>query len=71
MTGSAINLEFVYLVLAFALLGIIACGVCAGLITLLRPLLLRHVMAKPNRRSSHKEPTPQGGGIAVIAAVVW
>ena len=69
MTGNAINLDFAYYVLAFALLAIVACGVCAGLVTLLRPLLLRHVMAKPNRRSSHKAPTPQGGGIAVIAAV--
>jgi UDP-N-acetylmuramyl pentapeptide phosphotransferase/UDP-N-acetylglucosamine-1-phosphate transferase len=27
-------------------------------------------MAKPNARSSHKAPTPQGGGIAVIAATL-
>jgi UDP-N-acetylmuramyl pentapeptide phosphotransferase/UDP-N-acetylglucosamine-1-phosphate transferase len=70
MTGSALNLDLAYDVLAFAMLAIIAGGICAALIMLLRPLLLRHVMAKPNRRSSHKEPTPQGGGIAVIAAVV-
>ena len=25
-------------------------------------------MARPNARSSHKIPTPQGGGIAVVAA---
>ena len=50
MTGNAINLDFAYYVLAFALLAIVACGVCAGLVTLLRPLLLRHVMAKPTRR---------------------
>src|SRR5262245_15444338 len=45
-----------------------------GLVLLLRPWLLRHAMAKPNARSSHLEPTPQGGGIAVIAAmfaVAW
>ena len=70
MTGSAINLEFAYTAVAFALLLAIACGVSGALVLLLRPLLLRHVLAKPNQRSSHKVPTPQGGGIAVIAAVV-
>jgi UDP-N-acetylmuramyl pentapeptide phosphotransferase/UDP-N-acetylglucosamine-1-phosphate transferase len=44
--------------------------VCCGLIVLLRPLLLRYALAKPNARSSHREPTPQGGGIAVIAATI-
>lgn len=33
----------------------------------LRPLLLRYALARPNARSSHKIPTPQGGGIAVLA----
>ena len=70
MTGSAINLEFAYTALALALLLAIAGGVSAVLLLLLRPLLLRHVLARPNQRSSHKVPTPQGGGIAVIAAVV-
>jgi UDP-N-acetylmuramyl pentapeptide phosphotransferase/UDP-N-acetylglucosamine-1-phosphate transferase len=45
-----------------------------GLLALLRPWLLRHAMAQPNARSSHRAPTPQGGGIAVIAAtfaVAW
>jgi len=36
----------------------------------LRPLLLRYALARPNTRSSHKIPTPQGGGIAVIGAVL-
>jgi UDP-N-acetylmuramyl pentapeptide phosphotransferase/UDP-N-acetylglucosamine-1-phosphate transferase len=35
-----------------------------------RPLLLRHALAKPNARSSHHIPTPQGAGIAVVAATV-
>jgi UDP-N-acetylmuramyl pentapeptide phosphotransferase/UDP-N-acetylglucosamine-1-phosphate transferase len=35
---------------------------------LLFPLLRRHAMARPNTRSSHRMPTPQGGGIAVIGA---
>jgi UDP-N-acetylmuramyl pentapeptide phosphotransferase/UDP-N-acetylglucosamine-1-phosphate transferase len=42
--------------------------ICAGLTKLLLPLLRRYALARPNARSSHVEPTPQGGGIAVIAA---
>ncbi len=41
---------------------------CAILIVLLKPLLVRYALARPNARSSHREPTPQGGGIAVLAA---
>ena len=43
---------------------------CAGLIVLLRPALGHYALARPNARSSHREPTPQGGGIAVIAATI-
>jgi UDP-N-acetylmuramyl pentapeptide phosphotransferase/UDP-N-acetylglucosamine-1-phosphate transferase len=42
----------------------------AGLIVLLRPLLIRYALARPNARSSHRVPTPQGGGIAVLAATL-
>jgi UDP-N-acetylmuramyl pentapeptide phosphotransferase/UDP-N-acetylglucosamine-1-phosphate transferase len=45
-----------------------AAVICAALIVVLRPLLARYALARPNARSSHVEPTPQGGGIAVIAA---
>jgi len=41
---------------------------CAGLIVLIRPWLQRYALARPNVRSSHTVPTPQGGGIAVVAA---
>src|SRR5262245_33840674 len=44
--------------------------VCAGLILALRPLLLRYALARPNARSSHVVPTPQGGGIAVVLAIL-
>ncbi|WP_407179628.1 glycosyl transferase [Bradyrhizobium sp. STM 3562] len=44
--------------------------ICAALIVLLRPLLQRYALARPNARSSHVIPTPQGGGIAVIAATI-
>ena len=37
---------------------------------LLAPLLARHAVAEPNERSSHAAPTPQGGGFAIVAAVV-
>jgi UDP-N-acetylmuramyl pentapeptide phosphotransferase/UDP-N-acetylglucosamine-1-phosphate transferase len=42
----------------------------AATILLLYPVLKRYALAKPNARSSHLTPTPQGAGIAVIAAVV-
>jgi UDP-N-acetylmuramyl pentapeptide phosphotransferase/UDP-N-acetylglucosamine-1-phosphate transferase len=34
------------------------------------PLLQRYALARPNARSSHRIPTPQGAGIAVIAATL-
>jgi UDP-N-acetylmuramyl pentapeptide phosphotransferase/UDP-N-acetylglucosamine-1-phosphate transferase len=42
--------------------------ICAGLIVMLHPLLRRYALARPNARSSHMTPTPQGGGIAVMIA---
>jgi UDP-N-acetylmuramyl pentapeptide phosphotransferase/UDP-N-acetylglucosamine-1-phosphate transferase len=50
------------------LLVAVAAALCAGLIVLLLPALRRHALARPNARSSHVEPTPQGGGIAVVVA---
>jgi UDP-N-acetylmuramyl pentapeptide phosphotransferase/UDP-N-acetylglucosamine-1-phosphate transferase len=38
----------------------------AGLIVLMGPLFARYALARPNARSSHKAPTPQGGGVAVV-----
>jgi UDP-N-acetylmuramyl pentapeptide phosphotransferase/UDP-N-acetylglucosamine-1-phosphate transferase len=49
---------------------VLAAAVCAVLIVLLRPMLQRYALARPNARSSHKVPTPQGAGIAVIAATL-
>jgi UDP-N-acetylmuramyl pentapeptide phosphotransferase/UDP-N-acetylglucosamine-1-phosphate transferase len=45
-----------------------AAALSAGLVVVLLPALRRHALAKPNARSSHVEPTPQGGGIAVVVA---
>jgi UDP-N-acetylmuramyl pentapeptide phosphotransferase/UDP-N-acetylglucosamine-1-phosphate transferase len=42
----------------------------ASSLPLLMPLLRRYALARPNARSSHRVPTPQGGGIAVVGAVV-
>ncbi|NVO17988.1 MAG: glycosyl transferase [Rhodoplanes sp.] len=47
-----------------------AVAVTATLIVLLFPLLRRYALARPNARSSHTIPTPQGGGIAVVAATL-
>jgi UDP-N-acetylmuramyl pentapeptide phosphotransferase/UDP-N-acetylglucosamine-1-phosphate transferase len=57
---------------AFAALGILpaAAVLSAVLIIVLRPWLADYAVAKPNARSSHKIPTPQGGGIAVIGATI-
>jgi UDP-N-acetylmuramyl pentapeptide phosphotransferase/UDP-N-acetylglucosamine-1-phosphate transferase len=44
--------------------------ISAIVILFIRPHLLKHALAKPNARSSHRIPTPQGAGIAVIAATL-
>jgi UDP-N-acetylmuramyl pentapeptide phosphotransferase/UDP-N-acetylglucosamine-1-phosphate transferase len=48
----------------------LAATASAGIIWAIRPLLLRHALARPTARSSHRVPTPQGAGIAVIAATL-
>ena len=40
------------------------------LIVILKPLLIRYALARPNARSSHKVPTPQGGGIAILLSSI-
>jgi UDP-N-acetylmuramyl pentapeptide phosphotransferase/UDP-N-acetylglucosamine-1-phosphate transferase len=42
----------------------------ALLILVLKPVLVRHLLAQPNARSSHTIATPQGGGLAVMLAVL-
>jgi UDP-N-acetylmuramyl pentapeptide phosphotransferase/UDP-N-acetylglucosamine-1-phosphate transferase len=49
---------------------VLAASISAVLIQATRPMLLRVAMAKPNARSSHRIPTPQGGGIAVTVATL-
>jgi UDP-N-acetylmuramyl pentapeptide phosphotransferase/UDP-N-acetylglucosamine-1-phosphate transferase len=56
------------------LVALVALLLSSGLIIVLRPWLARGALARPNARSSHNEPTPQGGGIAVMIAtfaIAW
>lgn len=56
-----------------ALLLLIAALAFAGValaIPKLMPLFARYAMARPNARSSHKQPIPQGGGAPIVLAVV-
>lgn len=52
------------------LVPVLAAVVSAVLLILLHPLLRRFALARPNARSSHREPTPQGGGIGVVGATI-
>jgi UDP-N-acetylmuramyl pentapeptide phosphotransferase/UDP-N-acetylglucosamine-1-phosphate transferase len=52
------------------LAAVLAAMLSAGMTWAIRPLLLQHALARPNARSSHRIPTPQGAGIAVIAATL-
>jgi UDP-N-acetylmuramyl pentapeptide phosphotransferase/UDP-N-acetylglucosamine-1-phosphate transferase len=57
--------------LPLSILAVVAAAmVSAGLTRAILPWLLRHALARPNARSSHRIPTPQGAGIAVIAATL-
>src|SRR5262245_21143320 len=52
------------------LVAILAGAVSVALILALSPWLKAYALARPNARSSHREPTPQGGGAAVIVATL-
>lgn len=53
--------------LATLVAAVIVANLC---IRAIHPLLVRYALARPNARSSHKVPTPQGAGIAVIATAL-
>jgi UDP-N-acetylmuramyl pentapeptide phosphotransferase/UDP-N-acetylglucosamine-1-phosphate transferase len=63
-------IDILHIASELALLFAAAASITAGLLALLHPLLVRCALARPNARSSHDKPTPQGGGIAVIAATI-
>ena len=53
---------------------ILAAALCASALVLLLPWLKSSALAHPVDRSSHREPTPQGGGLGVVLAtliVTW
>ena len=57
--------------LLLSLAAAVPAALLSGVLTwAIRPLLVRIALAKPNARSSHRIPTPQGGGVAVIAATL-
>ena len=45
-------------------------ALAAALIVLLWPLLRRYALARPSARGLHETPTPQGGGVAIMLAIV-
>jgi UDP-N-acetylmuramyl pentapeptide phosphotransferase/UDP-N-acetylglucosamine-1-phosphate transferase len=62
MASSQLLLSFAAAVPAALLSGVLTWAI--------RPLLVRIALARPNGRSSHRIPTPQGAGIAVTAATL-
>lgn len=57
--------------LLLSIVALVAAGLLSAAMTwAIRPLLLQYALAKPNERSSHRVPTPQGAGIAVVAATL-
>ena len=56
----------VYLVSAF----LVASALAVAIIQTSMPVLQRYALARPNARSSHQIPTPQGGGIAVVVGTL-
>jgi UDP-N-acetylmuramyl pentapeptide phosphotransferase/UDP-N-acetylglucosamine-1-phosphate transferase len=59
-------LPFAPFLIALCASALVTAAACRAL----RPLLLRYALARPNARSSHKEPTPQGGGIALLIGMI-
>jgi UDP-N-acetylmuramyl pentapeptide phosphotransferase/UDP-N-acetylglucosamine-1-phosphate transferase len=45
----------------------VAAAATAALIAVMLPSLQKHALARPNARSTHRVPTPQGGGIALVS----
>jgi UDP-N-acetylmuramyl pentapeptide phosphotransferase/UDP-N-acetylglucosamine-1-phosphate transferase len=55
--------------LALAALGLACAALSYAVNGRLMPLYRRYGLARPNARSSHTTPTPQGGGLGVLAAM--
>ena len=54
------------MLLSVSLAIIFAAAACWGLLCSLIPLLSRRLLDQPNPRSSHRYPTPRGGGVAFV-----
>jgi UDP-N-acetylmuramyl pentapeptide phosphotransferase/UDP-N-acetylglucosamine-1-phosphate transferase len=66
--------DFRHALVTLASIALLAGILTAGLIVLVWPWLKSYALARPNARSSHHRPTPQGGGIAVVLValgVAW
>lgn len=68
MSGDIALIEPVRLILV-TIFAFLASTIGTGF--LIRYLLKRQILDRPNERSSHEVPTPRGGGIAVLGAVVF
>lgn len=60
--------NFIPLLQALSLVALTA-TFTAGFILLLFPIFKRYALARPNTRSSHHIPTPQGGGLAILITI--
>lgn len=56
--------------LAIVLAALAAAALAWLAIALTRPLMVKLALARPNARSSHREPIPQGAGLGLMAALV-
>jgi UDP-N-acetylmuramyl pentapeptide phosphotransferase/UDP-N-acetylglucosamine-1-phosphate transferase len=62
--------DSIYLILSGAAVASLSAFLTAALVFVLRPFLTHYALATPDARSFHRVPTPQWGGIAVVAATV-
>lgn len=71
MTTLILGSDLYFELLLFALLPVVlAALISAGATLSSMPMLQRYALARPNARSSHRVPTPQGAGVAVVAATL-
>jgi UDP-N-acetylmuramyl pentapeptide phosphotransferase/UDP-N-acetylglucosamine-1-phosphate transferase len=77
MSGLSFPARLAFTALAVAAVSVIAgrhalgaAVMAAAFTAIAMPLFRRYAMARPNARSSHVTPTPQGGGAAVVAATL-
>ncbi len=54
----------------YAGVSILAGTLCTTILIVLLPWFRSHALARPVDRSSHREPTPQGGGLGVVLSTI-